>query len=116
MSLNILVVEDESIVALDLELKLKSIGCNIYKALSGEAALELVNNEIDLIFMDIQLNGIDTAIQIRDNFNVPIIYLTGSHHPKIHEKIKQTKPYTFIKKPFDEVQLQEIIKNTLKCK
>ena len=113
---NVLIVEDESIVALDLEQKLKLMDCNVNIARSGELALKMMEtNKIDLILMDVYLsaglNGIDTAIKIRDNFNTPIIYITGSHDPKKHEKIKETEPYTFIKKPFDEVQLQETIKN-----
>ncbi|MGB9980227.1 response regulator [Methanobacterium sp.] len=120
MSLNVLIVEDESIIALDIEFKLKSAGFNVYKALSGESALKIINDKIDLILMDIQLNGkldgIKTAIQIRKNFNTPIIYITGNQGLKIQEKIKLTEPYTFIKKPFDEVQLQETIKNSLNCK
>ena len=113
---NVLIVEDESIVALDLEQKLKSVGCSVKIARSGEAALKIIEtNEIDLILMDVYLNdglnGIDTAIQIRNNLNTPIIYITGSHDPKKHEEIKKTEPYAFIKKPFDGTQLQETIKN-----
>lgn len=115
MTLNVLVVEDESIVSLDLEQKLKSVGCSVSTALSGEAALKIINSEIDLILMDIylngKLNGIDTAIQIRKNFNIPIIYITASYDKKIRERIKKTEPYAFIKKPFDNLELQETIKN-----
>ena len=113
---NVLIVEDESIVALDLEQKLKSIGCAVKIARSGETALKIIETtKFDLILMDVYLteglNGIDTAIQIRNNFSTPIIYITGSHDPRKHEEIKQTEPYAFIKKPFDEIQLQETIKS-----
>lgn len=84
-------------------------------ALSGKAALELIEtNNFDLILMDVYLNdglnGIDIAIQIRNKFNTPIIFITGSSNPNKHENIKQIEPYSFIKKPFDELQLQKTIK------
>lgn len=113
---NVLIVEDESIVALDLEQKLKAMNCNVSTALSGETALKIIeNNTFDLILMDIclkeGLTGIETAIQIRNDFNTPIIYITGSHNSKTYEQIKQTEPYSFIKKPFEDIQLLKIIKN-----
>ena len=112
--LNVLIVEDESIVALDLEHKLKLMGFNVNIARSGEEALKIIGtNKFDLILMDVYLNdglnGIDIAIQIRNDYNTPIIYITGSRDPSKHEKISLTEPYAFIKKPFDEVQLQEAI-------
>ena len=114
---NILIVEDEFIVAFDIKLMVESMNYNVIDTVSsGEDALKIIEtNEIDLILMDVYLNdglnGIDTAIQIRNNFSTPIIYITGSHNPKKHEKIKQTEPYAFIKKPFDDIQLQETIKS-----
>ncbi len=113
---NVLIVEDEGIVALDLEQKLKSMDYTVNIARSGEAALNIIEtNKFDLILMDVYLNeglnGIDTAIQIRNNFNTPIIYITGSHDPRKHEEISKTEPYAFIKKPFDDIQLKETIKN-----
>ena len=112
---NVLIVEDEGIVALDLEQKLKLMDCTVCIARSGESALKIIeNDEFDLILMDVYLNeglnGIETAIKIRENFDTPIIYITGSRDPKKHERIRQTEPYSFIKKPFDEGQLQKTIR------
>lgn len=112
---NGLIVEDESIIALDLAQKLKSMGYNVNIAQSGNSALEIIeNNKFDLILMDVYLNeglnGVDTAIQIRKKFDTPIIFITGSSNPNKHENIKQTEPYSFIKKPLDELELQKTIK------
>ena len=90
---NVLIVEDECIVALDLEHKLKLMGYNVIIAQSGEEALKIVRiSKFDLILMDVYLNnglnGINTAIQIRNNLDTPIIYITGSSDPRKHEKIK----------------------------
>jgi len=112
---NVLIVEDESIIALDLAQKLKLMGYNVNISQSGKVALEIIEtNKFDLILMDVYLNdglnGVDTAVQIRNRFNTPLIFITGSSNPNKHENIKQTEPYSFIKKPFDELQLQKTIK------
>ena len=112
---NVLIVEDESIIALDLAQRLKLMGYNVNIAQSGKVALEIIEiNKFDLILMDVYLNdglnGVDIAMQIRNRFNTPIIFITGSFNPNKHENIKQTEPYSFIKKPLDEFELQKTIK------
>ena len=88
---------------------------------SGEEVLNIIeNNEIDLIFMDIQLkgelDGIDTAMQIRKSFDIPIVYTTANSDLKTHKKIEQTEPYEYLIKPFDDTQLQIAINNSLNFK
>lgn len=115
MPLNVLIVENESIVALDIKQRLKSIGYNVIDVVSsGENALKVIKKYIiDLIIMDAHLNGalngIDTAICIRRKFNMPILYISASYNLERHEKIKLTEPYEHIKKPFDNEQLQTAI-------
>ncbi|WP_176720169.1 MULTISPECIES: response regulator [Methanobacterium] len=114
--INVLIVEDEKIISLDLEQKLKLMGYTVNTACSGEIALKKVkNNKIDLVIMDIYLNGeldgVDTAIEIRKNYTIPIIYITASHDLRTHKNIQQTEPYAYLKKPFDDNQLEETIKN-----
>ncbi len=117
---NILIVEDEIIVALDLEQKLKSLGHNIIDIVSsGEDALKAVeNNEIDLIFMDIclkgELSGIETAILIKNESDIPIVYNSAYSDFKTREKIKKTDNYGYLIKPFDDIQLQRAINDILK--
>ncbi|MGB9980228.1 response regulator [Methanobacterium sp.] len=119
MSINILIVEDECIVALDIKQRLESMSYNVIDiASSGESALKVIDNhQIDLVIMDIRLggklSGIDTAIQIRNNFDIPIIYSTAYSDFKTHKEIKQTEPYEHLVKPFDDNQLQSAI-NSLK--
>jgi len=120
MKVNILIVETDLIVALDLEQELKLLGYNIIETVSsGEAAFKTVkNSNVDLIFMDTylneELNGIETAVQIRNDHKVPIIYVTSITDIKTYKKIEQTKPYEYIKKPFDNVELQIAINNIFK--
>lgn len=112
---NVLIIEDEYIIALDLKQKLKSMDCNVVTTSSGEDALKIIEtNKFDLILMDIYLNegltGIETAVQIRNNFNIPIIYITASQNLNKLENIQQTEPYAYLKKPYENEQLEEIIK------
>ncbi|OEC88786.1 MULTISPECIES: response regulator [Methanobacterium] len=120
MTINILIVEDEGIVALDLEQRLNSLGHNVSGIVaSGEEALKAVkNSKIDLILMDIhlkgQLNGIETAILIEKDFNIPIIYNSANSDSKTLKKIKKTDHYEYLVKPFDDNKLQKAINNILK--
>ncbi|MCC7430707.1 PAS domain S-box protein [bacterium] len=115
----ILIVEDEAIVSKDLEIRLKNLNYQVVGiASSGEEAMEIVaENEIDLILMDIMLSGkkdgITTAQEINDNFNVPIIYLTAYSDKKTLERAKKTGHFGYITKPFDGNQLQITIEMVL---
>ena len=81
--LKILVVEDESIVAKDIQNSLKKLGYIVPTIVaSGEKAIEEVEqSRPDLVLMDIMLkgemNGIDVANIIRDKFEIPVIFLTA---------------------------------------
>lgn len=104
---NILIVEDESIVALDLASGLEHDGYNIAGiADNAEEAQQLFNeNEIDIILMDVNIigekDGIDTAIGILKQKAVPIIYLTAFTDAHTIERIKQTHPAAFLSKPYN---------------
>jgi DNA-binding LytR/AlgR family response regulator len=103
---NILIVEDESIVALDLASGLEHDGYNIAGiADNAEEAQQLFNdNEVDIILMDVNIigekDGIDTAIEILKQRAVPIIYLTAFTDAQTIERIKQTHPAAFLSKPY----------------
>lgn len=119
MPLNVLIVENELIIALDLKQRLKSMGHNVVGVVSsGENALKAIKKYmIDLIIMDAHLNGaldgVDTAVYIRKKFNMPIIYISASFNLERHTKIRLTEPYEYIKKPFENEQLQIAITNCL---
>lgn len=108
----ILVVEDESIIAEDIRISLEALGYAVPSvASSGEMAIKKVKeNKPDLVLMDIVLygdmDGIETANHIRSNFNIPVIYLTAYSDEKILERAKITEPYGYIIKPFKERELQ----------
>lgn len=116
---NVLVVEDESIVSKDIQHSLKKLGYNVVGAAStGERAFELAASEKpDIILMDIMLkgdiNGIDTAQRVKEELQIPVIYLTAYADESTLEKAKVTEPYGYIIKPFKEVDLHTSIEMAL---
>ena len=118
MLISVLIVENESIIALDLKHKLESMNCIITITQSGEEALKIVeNHKIDLIFIATKLrgvlDGIETAGQIRNNFNIPIIYISANSDLARLEKLKETRPFQYVIKPFDDSQIQTALNNCL---
>jgi DNA-binding LytR/AlgR family response regulator len=110
--INILVVEDESIVSKDIQHSLKKIGYNVVgSASTGEKAIELALSEKpDLILMDIMLkgsmNGIEAADIIKKEMSIPVIFLTAYADESTLAKAKITEPYGYILKPFKEIDIQ----------
>lgn len=109
---NILIVEDEVLVATDIEESLESLGYTVQNAVTtGKAAIEEVEKNLpDVILMDIMLKGTMTGIEaaniIRQKHNVPIIYLTANADISTIEKAKVSLPYGYIIKPFNEKDLR----------
>lgn len=115
----ILIVEDESIVAMDVEKRLVKLGYNVTNCVaSGEEALiKAAEDQPDLVLMDIYLkgniDGIEAASQIYSHFNIPVIYLTANGDNNTLERAKITEPLAYILKPFKERELQATIEITL---
>ncbi len=115
----ILIVEDERIVAEDLRADLQGLGYHITAiASTGEDAIKKVNeNNPDLILMDINLkgdmDGIEAADQIRSSYDIPIVYLTAYADENTIERAKLTDPFGYIIKPFDDRSLHVNIEMSL---
>jgi len=113
--INVLVVEDESIVSKDIQHSLKKLGYNVAGAAStGVNAINLAESENpDIILMDIMLkgemNGIEAAESIREKLSIPIIFLTAYADESTLSKAKITEPYGYILKPFKEIDLHTTI-------
>ena len=111
----IFIVEDEAIVAKDIEISLKNLGFAVSgTAFSGEKAIiNIGENRPDLVLMDIMLkgemNGIDAASQIKARFNIPVIYLTAHANEEMLQSAKLTEPFGYIIKPFEERELGSTI-------
>ena len=105
---NILIVEDEAVVAADLAGKLERAGYrSVGIASDGEDAIEAAKNlGPDLVLMDIRLagsmDGIKTAERIQASRNIPIVYLTAHSDMTTLRRAAATEPFGYILKPFEE--------------
>ena len=115
----ILVVEDDAITARDIQDRLRDLGYDAPAiAASGEEAIKMAEEiKLDLILMDIVLkgdmDGIEAAVQIRDRFDVPVVYLTAFMDEERLERTKVTEPFGYIIKPFEDKELHPIIEMAL---
>jgi PAS domain S-box-containing protein len=111
----ILVVEDELIIAKDIQNTLNELGYEVcYIATSGEEAVKkAAKKKPHLVLMDIVLgegmDGIEAAKQIQKRYNIPIVYLTAYADETILERAKITEPFGYIIKPFAEKELRSTI-------
>ena len=111
----ILVAEDEHIVALDIKMHLENYGYSV-PAMYATGEEVLVNFDlIDplLVIMDIKLqgplDGLETAKEIKRRFNVPVILLTAHADEATVERARETYPFGYIIKPFEERELRTAI-------
>ncbi|MDF5738541.1 MULTISPECIES: GGDEF domain-containing response regulator [unclassified Nostoc] len=116
---NILIVEDEFIVAMDIRNRLENFGYTVLGLVdSGEEAIEkAADDSLDLVLMDIilkgKMDGVEAAQIIHNLFNIPVIYLTVDDNEKTLERAKVTQPFGYIIKPFKEKELKFNIEITL---
>jgi len=103
----ILIVEDEMVVARDLQKKLQGLGYHVPEtASSGKEAIELSNRlHPDLVLMDIvlkgKMDGVEAANTLRDKHHVPVIFLTAHADEPTFQRAKISEPFGYILKPFD---------------
>jgi len=115
----VLIVEDERVVARDIEQQLTELGYQCAgSASTGEQALALVQSvQPDLVLMDIQLagamDGITAAQQIRDQFALPVVFLTAYTADDVLARAKLTEPFGYILKPFSERELRTVLSMAL---
>ncbi len=115
----ILIVEDEAIIAKDLQWRLEQLGYIVpYIVSNGSDAVSSVDeNNIDLVLMDIMLigdmDGIKAAGLIRAKTDMPVIYLTAYADEDILERAKITEPFGYMIKPVGNRELQSTIEMAL---
>lgn len=108
---HILVVEDEPIIARDIEDSLSSAGYAVAAVTaSGEEALSKIPvTRPDLVLMDIVLkggmDGLEAAAAIHSRFDIPVVYLTGYADQQTLERAKLTSPFGYLLKPFNDREL-----------
>jgi len=115
----ILVVEDDGLIALYLTELLEKTGYLVVAASSGESALKVLEKSPvpDLILMDIglagSLDGIETLLEIRKQFSMPVIFITAYTSPGILERIRDVGPDGYIVKPFLDKDLLDLVRKIL---
>jgi DNA-binding LytR/AlgR family response regulator len=116
----VFILEDENIVAKDIEQSLKKLGYNVIGiASSGEKVKELLNKGIqpEIFLMDImikgEMDGIEVAEYVKEVYNLPVIFLTAYADENTLSKAKITEPYGYILKPFKEIDLHTTIEMAL---
>ena len=111
MSYSVLIIEDEFIVAKDIENTLVELGyivlgiCNTV----SNALLQIQKEKPNLILMDVFLkdgdNGIQGAKLIKEKFDIPVVFLTGNTDFNTLQEAKKAQPFGFIVKPFKTTDL-----------
>lgn len=115
----ILIVEDEPIVALDLQQEIQQMGCEVVGvAESAEEALLAVSNcQTDLALMDIRIvgsmDGIQTARLLRSMYQTPTIFLTSYSDETTIARAARAMPYGYLTKPFQSGELRATLQVAL---
>lgn len=114
----ILISEDEVIIAEDLAACLEELGYQTCGIDSGENILEMIRTmQPDLVLLDVNLkgeaDGIEIGSRIREEFDIPFIYLTAYADKATLDRAKKTEPDGFLAKPFDEKNLRSAIELAL---
>lgn len=116
---DILIVEDENIVALDMRMRLEGMGYRVVDVVeTGSLAVERAAAlSPDLVLMDIKLkgeqDGIEAAGHLRERTEVPVIFVTAFTDERTLERAKHASPYGYIVKPFHERELRIAIELAL---
>jgi diguanylate cyclase (GGDEF)-like protein len=112
ISTTLMIVEDQAVIAADLETSLLRCGYRVCGMVaSGAEAVEMARRERpDLVLMDIRLqgaiDGIETAEKLNRELDAPVIFLTAHTDEEMVQRAKLLAPYGFLVKPFDERELQ----------
>ena len=115
----ILIVEDEVMIAEDLAATCQSYGYDIVEPAyaPGDALNKLQNERIDLVLLDINLesdvNGIEIAHYIKENLQIPIIYITSYTDTDTIAAARDTSPMAYITKPFKRADIHATIEIAL---
>ena len=101
----ILIVEDEAIIAMEIESQLHGLGYQVTSIVdTGEKAIKKAEEDRpDIILMDIrikgEMDGIDAAEEIRNRFGIPVIFSTAYLDEERIERAKITMPFGYVLKP-----------------
>ena len=116
----ILIVEDEPIIAMELQESLQAAGYLVPEIVrnADDVLSSVMKNNPDLIIMDIYLksfiDGIDAAQRVKMIRHVPVIFLTAYPNETIRKKAMGINPEAYLLKPVQDEELHQNIKEVLK--
>jgi CheY-like chemotaxis protein len=121
MALKVMVVEDEMLLALDLEDMLRDAGHTVVgQAADMQQALAIAEDaqgRIDVAIMDINLargsNGIETAAALRQRWNIPCLFVSGNLDERTRELAAPCEPVGFVGKPYSEREVLSSLERML---
>lgn len=110
MRLRVMIVEDEMLLALDLEDMLTDAGHDVVGQASDMsqalALAEKLGGHFDVAIMDVNLargtNGVDTAAALRQRWDVPSLFVSGNLDERTRERAMEWQPIGFVGKPYSE--------------
>ncbi|REE00387.1 LytR/AlgR family response regulator transcription factor [Marinoscillum furvescens] len=103
----VLVVEDEPLIADDIEDTLVNNGYQVVAVVDdAEGALEITSKDrIDIALLDVNIEGDIDGIELAAQLNIPFIFLTSYFDKTTLDRAKQTNPAGYVVKPFNERDL-----------
>ncbi len=113
--LKVAIVEDNALVAKDIQIKVEKIGFSVAGLAKNGNELKALLQDVkpDVLLMDIDLNdkenGIDLAEEIQHRHNIPVIFVTGLRHDVIKQQAYKTKPFGYLSKPLQLNDLKSTI-------
>ena len=116
----VLIVEDETVLAIGMEYSLEEYGYIVsgIETTALEAINHVKNNSVDIVLMDIKLkskmSGIDAARKIWEELKIPIVFLTSYSDDKTIENAMNCEPYGYLLKPCRDEELKVAIETALK--
>lgn len=120
-ALRVMIVEDEMLLALDLEDMLLDAGYTVVGQASDMpqalAIAESMDGGIDVAIMDINLargsNGVETAAALRQRWNIPSLFVSGNLDERTRQMAMQWQPIGFVGKPYSERELLTVMSSRL---
>jgi PAS domain S-box-containing protein len=123
MATRVFIVEDEKIVALDIQARLADLGYEIVgSASNSESALSQIGElNPDVVLLDVSLqaalDGVEVAAKVREALHIPIVFITAYTDTELVRRIQLTEPFAYILKPFETVELHAALQiATLRAK
>jgi DNA-binding NarL/FixJ family response regulator len=118
-SISVLIVEDETIIAMETEIELQSRGFNVIGTVpSSEHAVDAAStHRPDVILMDIHIqgskDGIESSLEIFNTYKPVIIFISAYNDDETREKIGKVKPNYFLPKPIIYDELMSVIRKSV---